>query len=77
MTTTEKEVTRTTDGDHDRFSHIIFGDNPEALITRAIVEGIPLKALCGKEWIPSRDPSNYPICPTCKEIKSQIMSRNE
>jgi hypothetical protein len=25
-------------------------------------------ALCGKKWIPGRDPGRYPVCPTCKEI---------
>jgi hypothetical protein len=25
-------------------------------------------ALCGKVWVPSRDPKKYPVCPLCKEI---------
>jgi hypothetical protein len=24
--------------------------------------------LCGKVWVPVRDPARFPICPTCKEI---------
>ena len=25
-------------------------------------------ALCGKTWVPSRDPERFPVCPECKEI---------
>jgi hypothetical protein len=34
----------------------------------AMISGVPCTALCGKRWIPSRDPKRYPVCPTCKEI---------
>jgi hypothetical protein len=51
-------------GDHDRFAHYVERDQ----ITEAIVNGIPVIALCGKIWIPSRDPNKYPVCPTCREI---------
>jgi hypothetical protein len=51
-------------GDHERFSHYAEKDK----ITEALVLGTPVKALCGKVWVPSRDPSRFPICPTCKEI---------
>ena len=30
------------------------------------------KALCGKIWIPGRDPKKYPLCPTCKEIAESM-----
>ena len=52
------------DGDHDRFSHYARKDK----LTDAMVMGTPVVALCGKVWVPSRDPKKYPICPTCKEI---------
>lgn len=68
-TTTEERVDQTTDsGDHDRFAHYVRKED----IVRANVEGVAVVALCGKKWIPNRDPSRYPICPTCKEIKSQL-----
>ena len=51
-------------GDQDRFAHYV--DKEE--ITDSIVNGWPVVALCGKIWIPSRDPKNYQICPTCKKI---------
>ena len=28
----------------------------------------PVIALCGKVWVPGRDPQRFPVCPTCKEI---------
>jgi hypothetical protein len=58
----------TGDGDHDRFAHYVRkGD-----IVRSNVEGIPVVALCGKKWIPNRDPERYPVCPTCKEIRARL-----
>jgi hypothetical protein len=56
------------DGDHDRFAHYV----RKADIVRANVEGVPVVALCGKKWIPNRDPDRYPVCPTCKEIKARL-----
>ncbi|MGH3415236.1 MAG: DUF3039 domain-containing protein [Actinocrinis sp.] len=64
-TITEERVEVSTDhGDHERFSHYAEKEK----ITEAMVLGTPVTALCGKVWVPSRDPSRFPICPTCKEI---------
>jgi hypothetical protein len=52
------------DGDHERFAHYADKDK----IMESTVSGTPLVALCGKVWVPSRDPKKYPVCPTCKEI---------
>lgn len=52
------------DGGHDRFSHYVKKEK----IVESAVTGKSVKALCGKKWIPGRDPEKYPICPTCKEI---------
>jgi hypothetical protein len=30
--------------------------------------GAPVVALCGKVWIPNRDPGKFPVCPQCKAI---------
>jgi hypothetical protein len=51
-------------GDHDRFSHYA----PKEKLTEAMVMGSPVVALCGKVWVPSRDPKKYPVCPECKQI---------
>jgi hypothetical protein len=54
----------TDDGDHERFSHYADRDK----ITEAMVTGTPVVALCGKVWVPSRDPKKYPVCPECKRL---------
>ena len=58
----------TGDGDHDRFAHYVRKDDH----LRGYVMGEEIEALCGKKWIPSRDPSRYPVCPTCKELASRL-----
>lgn len=58
-------------GDSERFAHIIRtpGRNADAAITEARVMGSEMEALCGKKWVPERDPKKYPVCPECKRIK--------
>ncbi len=61
----EETVTQPVEpGDHERFSHYAHKDK----IMEAMVMGTPCVALCGKVWIPSRDPQKFPVCPTCKSI---------
>ncbi|MGH9137962.1 MAG: DUF3039 domain-containing protein [Acidimicrobiales bacterium] len=66
------DETRTTDGDgdHDRFAHYV----PKSELTRALIEGVAVIALCGKKWVPCRDPERYPVCPTCKEVLAALKS---
>ena len=52
------------DGDHDRFSHYV----PKDKIVESAVTGKPVRALCGKKWVPNRDPEKFPLCPVCKKI---------
>lgn len=52
------------EGDAERFSHYVRKEE----IARAAVEGIPATAICGKQWVPVKDPERFPVCPTCKEI---------
>lgn len=53
------------DGDHERFAHIVV---PASAVAEAYVTGEAVTALCGKTWVPTRDPERYPVCPTCTEI---------
>lgn len=53
------------DGDHERFAHVVV---PASAVTDAYITGNPVTALCGKTWVPSRDPNRYPVCPECKDI---------
>ncbi len=52
------------DGDHERYAHYVTAEDMMA----AYVEGKAIMALCGKIWVPHKDPSKFPICPTCKEL---------
>lgn len=56
------------EGDHERFSHYVDKNK----IMESAVTGKPVRALCGKKWIPNRDPEKFPICPTCKEIHATL-----
>ena len=51
-------------GDHERFSHYV----PKDKILESALTGKPVRALCGKKWIPGRDPEKFPVCPDCKKI---------
>ena len=62
------DAVETDEGDHDRMAHYVAKKD----ILRANVEGVPAVALCGKKWIPNRDPGRYPVCGTCKEIMAKL-----
>jgi Protein of unknown function (DUF3039) len=74
-------VPTTDDGDHERFTHIVLeGYTPKkgdfVPLGNSVVEGMinstPVTALCGKVWVPGRDPQKYPLCPTCREIATSL-----
>ena len=50
-------------GDHERFTHYVLTTELE----KAIFNGTPCTALCGKKWLPHKDPNKFPLCPMCKE----------
>ena len=66
--------------DHERFSHIVLeGYTPTKgfrkkfvpignSVVEGMINGTPVEALCGKKWIPGKDPKKYQLCPTCKEL---------
>ena len=51
-------------GDHERFSHYV---RKEKILESALT-GEAVTALCGKKWVPGRDPEKFPVCPECREI---------
>jgi hypothetical protein len=51
-------------GDHERFAHYVRKEK----ILESALSGDPVVALCGKVWVPGRDPKKFPVCPVCKEI---------
>jgi hypothetical protein len=62
--TTGRPDHRLDHGDHERFAHYVDRDK----ITEASVLGTPVVALCGKVWVPSRDPQKFPVCPDCRRL---------
>jgi hypothetical protein len=87
MPTTEHETrpapAPSHDGDHERFTHIVlegFGGAGRkdrfvpagTSVAEGIVTGTPVTALCGKVWVPGRDPRRYPVCPTCREVAARM-----
>lgn len=61
----EEEVVESVEpGDHERYSHYV---RKEKIVESAVM-GTPVVALCGKVWVPNRDPKKFPVCPECQEI---------
>ena len=71
--TEERTEYRLDEGDHERFSHYV----DKSKLTEAMVMGTPVIALCGKVWVPSRNPDRYPVCPECKEIWQSLRPGGE
>ena len=69
----QEQDQKTDDGDHDRFAHYVRKDK----VTQAALGGTPVIALCGKVWVPGRDPQKYPVCPECKEIFEGMREPND
>lgn len=68
----EEQRQATEPGDHERFKHFV----PKDKLTEAIINGTPVVALCGKVWVPSRDPERFPMCPACQEIWDGLESND-
>lgn len=67
---TTPTVDRTTefvneDGDHDKEAHIVV---PAHKVYEAMVMGVPVTAICGKTWVPTRAPDNFGTCKRCIEV---------
>jgi hypothetical protein len=70
------------DGDHERFTHIVLegytpkGSDDLIPVGNSVVEGMinqtAVRALCGKVWVPGRDPGKYPVCATCAEVAESM-----
>lgn len=56
-------------------SHIVPPEPPlsaRAVVIRARIYGLEVRALCGHTWVPERDPEKYPLCQKCQEIHNEI-----
>lgn len=55
--------------DSERYAHYVSKEKME----QSRLTGKPVVALCGKVWVPKRNPDGYPVCPDCKKIYEQMM----
>lgn len=69
-TTLQQPEVRTSQGDSDEVAHIVMKDDQ----MRGYVAGQPIKALCGKVWVPTRDYSGLPVCEQCTAARDRIVS---
>lgn len=59
--------------DENKFAHYA----EKVSVTEGYVLGTPVLAICGKLFVPSRDPKKFPICPICKEISEALFLGEE
>ncbi len=59
--------------DSNHFAH--YADAAE--VTEGYIMGTPVIALCGKIFIPSRNPEKLRVCPKCKEILDALFLDSE
>jgi hypothetical protein len=48
-----------------------------ASVTEGYIMGTPVIALCGKVFVPSRNPERLRVCPSCKEILDALFLSSE
>jgi hypothetical protein len=81
LTTSPVHADPQLDGDHERMSHIVLEGvkvseddfvSAGPSVVEGMVNGTAVKALCGKVWIPGRDPKRFPLCPTCKDVAESM-----
>lgn len=65
---TEESARLDDGGEADRFSHYVSRER----IAESRLTGRPVVALCGKVWVPRRDPKDYPVCPDCTRIYEEM-----
>jgi hypothetical protein len=63
----------TQDTGEEHFAHY----TDAASATEGYVLGTPITALCGKIFVPSRDPEKLRVCPECKEIMDLLYLSGE
>jgi hypothetical protein len=56
------------DNDEEQFAHYA----ESASVTEGYIMGTPVIALCGKVFVPSRNPERLRVCSICKEIMEAL-----
>ena len=60
--------TKNDDNDEEQFAHYA----ESASVTEGYIMGTPVIALCGKVFVPSRNPERLRVCSICKEIMEAL-----
>lgn len=69
----ERTDLETQEGDEEKFAHYA----EAASVTEGYVMGTPVQAICGKIFVPSRNPERLRVCPICKEIMDALFLSGE
>jgi hypothetical protein len=80
VTTVEPDVDENVQTGEPVVAHIVKtepGESAAAKVLEARIYGIPIEALCGHVWVPSRDPKQLPLCQACKEIYEMYRAFND
>ena len=71
--TDEKVDLKVTDnGDHDKYKHYIYKEGLGA----NILEGAPLRTLCGRTIGQQVDPNGRTLCPECEDMMENVVGMN-
>lgn len=71
MTVTEAHVDEVQQTDSPQISHLIAKKDWH----KAYILGSAIQALCGKVWVPSRDPEKYPLCEMCADLYEKMFGK--
>lgn len=69
-TTLHRTDSRTDQGDADKQAHIVMRDDQ----MRGYMAGEPIRALCGKTFVPTRDYEGRPVCQACVEERDRLIA---
>ncbi|MCB1247404.1 MAG: DUF3039 domain-containing protein [Acidimicrobiia bacterium] len=68
--TLDRPDTRTDQGESDEMAHIVMREDQ----MRGYLTGEPIRALCGKVWVPTKDYQGLPICEKCVTERDRILA---
>lgn len=64
--------------DTSLFSHLVQcppeKESAESWLLEATAHGLTVTALCGHQWVPSRDPLRHPVCQACVDAANIIIA---
>lgn len=69
-TTLRRTQPKTDHGEGEGVAHIVMRDDQ----MRGYLTGEPIKALCGKVWVPSRDYKGLPVCQPCSDERERLLA---